>query len=135
MQAANNCRYIDMSLPADRDMMLLVRLATSGALARTGVTIDMLDDFKTAIEEACSCLISQIASPGRIALRFDIGDKLATFTCSCADGCPTGRAIDPSELEVASCILDSLVDKSEIEICDGVIIAIRLFVELPGRGD
>ncbi len=135
MQAANNCRYIDMSLPADRGMMLLVRLATSGALAKTGVTIDVLDDFKTAIEEACSCLISQTDAPGRIALRFDIGDRRATFICTCADGWPTGRVIDPSELEVASCILDSLVDKSEIEVCDGVIRAIRLYVELPGRGD
>ena len=135
MQAPNNCRYIDMSLPADRDMMLLVRLTASGALAKTGVTVDVLDDFKTAIEEACSCLISQRDAPGRIALRFDIGDRRAVFTCNCADGCPTGRRIDPSELEVASCILDSLVDKSEIEVCDGVIRAIRLSVELPGRGD
>ena len=115
MQEPNNCRYIDMSLPADKDMMLLVRLTASGALARSGVTIDRMDDFKTAIEEACSCLISQIAAPGRIALRFDIGDRCAQFTCSCADGCPTGMIVDPAELEVASLILESLVDKSEIE--------------------
>ena len=131
MQEPNNCRYIDMSLPADKDMMLLVRLAASGALARSGVTIDRLDDFKTAIEEACSCLISQIEAPGRIALRFDIGDNCAKFTCSCACECPTGRVIDPSELEVASLILESLVDKSEIELVGGVIRDITLSMALP----
>ena len=130
MQEPNNCRYIDMSLPADKDMMLVVRLAASGALARSGVTIDALDDFKTAIEEACSCLISQIDAPGRIALRFDIGEKCAMFTCSCACGGSTGRAIESSELEVASCILDSLVSKSEIDVRDGVIHSIRLTMAL-----
>lgn len=131
MLEANNCRYIDMSLPADKDMMLLVRLTASGALARSGVTIDRLDDFKTAIEEACSCLIAQTAAPGRIALRFDIGEKCARFSCTCADGCPTGMVVDPAELEVASLILDSLVDKSEIEVHRGVIHAINLTMELP----
>ena len=130
MQETNNCRYIDMSLPAEKDMMLVVRLAASGALARSGVTLDALDDFKTAIEEACSCLISQIDAPGRIGLRFDIGNKCAMFTCSCADGCPTGRRIEPSELEVASCILDSLVDKSEIDVCNGIIHSIKLSMAL-----
>ncbi len=131
MQVANNCRYIDMSLPADKDMMLPIRLAASGVLARSGVTIDVLDDFKTAIEEACSCLISQTDEPGRISLRFDIGCGKAVFTCQCADGCPTGKVVETSELEVASLILESLVDKSEIEVCDGVIRSIKLSVALP----
>ena len=131
MQESNNCRYIDMSLPADKDMMLPIRLAASGVLARSGVTIDTLDDFKTAIEEACSCLISQTDAPGRIALRFDIGCDRAVFTCECADGCPTGRRIDPAELEVVSCILESMVDKSEIDLCGGVIRSIKLSMALP----
>ena len=131
MQEPNNCRFIDMSLPADKDMMLPIRLAASGVLARSGVTINVMDDFKAAIEEACSCLISQTDAPGRIALRFDIGCSKAVFTCRCADGCPTGKVIDPAELEVASLILDSLVDSSEIELCGGVIRSIKLSVKLP----
>ena len=131
MQESKNCRYIDMSLPADKDMMLLVRLAASGVLARSGVTIDRLDDFKTAIEEACSCLISQTDAPGRIALRFDIGEKCAKFTCTCAGGCPTGRVVDPAELEVAGLILESLVDNSAINVSDGVIHSIDLSMALP----
>lgn len=131
MQDPKNCRFIDMSLPADKDMMLPIRLAASGVLARSGVTIDVLDDFKTAIEEACSCLISQTDAPGRIALRFDIGCDKAVFTCQCADGCPTGKVVEPAELEVAAVILDALVDKSEIDVCEGVIRSIKLSVALP----
>lgn len=130
MLAANDCRYIDISLPAEKDMMLLVRLAASGALARSGVTIDALDDFKTAIEEACSCMIAQIDPPGRMALRFDIGTDCAVFTCTCSDSCPFGRKIDPAELEVARCILDSLVSKTEFEVHGGVIHEIKLTMEL-----
>jgi len=131
MQESKNCRFIDMSLPADKDMMLPIRLAASGVLARSGVTIDVLDDFKTAIEEACACLIAQTDAPGRIALRFDIGCDKAVFTCRCADGCPTGKVVEPSELEVASLILDSLVDNSEIEVSGGIIHSIKLSVALP----
>ena len=43
----------------------------------------------------------------------------------------TGNVVDPSELEVASLILDSLVDNSEIELCGGIIRSIKLSVKLP----
>jgi len=124
-------RYIDMSLPADRDMMLVARLTASGVLARAGLTVDALDDLKMAVEESLGLMMAQIASPGRVALRYELGKCRMIFTCECEDGCLNGKPIDPTELEVARCILASLVDAAEVVTEDGVIRSIRLKMALP----
>ncbi|MGI6240291.1 MAG: hypothetical protein ACOYI5_11790 [Christensenellales bacterium] len=124
-------RFIEMSLPAEKDMMLVARLTASGVLARSGLTVDALEDLKMAVEEALGLMMAQIAPPGRIALQFSIGDKAMVFTCECADGCQTGLPIDETELEVATCILDSLVDTAEVSTANGIIRYIRLTKALP----
>ena len=132
MQNMEPDRYVELSLPAEKDMMLLVRLAASGVLARSGVTVDRLDDLKMAVEEACCCMIDQIGENSRIRLRFDLEENRLSFTCSAADGCSAGKALDPAEREVAVCILESLVDSAEADVCeDGVIRSIRLSLALP----
>lgn len=124
-------RYIDMSLPADRDMMLVARLTTSGVLARSGLTVDALDDLKMAVEESLGLMMAQVAPPGRIALKFTLRKCCMVFTCECADGCHSGKPVDETELEVARCILASLVNEAEVETVDGVIRSIRLVAKLP----
>lgn len=124
-------RYIDMSLPVDRDMMLVARLTASGVLARAGLTVDALDDLKMAVEESLGLMMAQVAPPGRIALTFQLSKCCMVFTCECADGCQTGIAIGDTELEVARCILASLVDEAEVAAVDGVVHSIRLVARLP----
>lgn len=124
-------RYIDMSLPAERDMMLVARLTASGVLARAGLTVDALDDLKMAVEESLGLMMAQIASPGRIALKFKLGKCCMVFTCECADDCRTGIAASETELEVARCILASLVNEAEVVTVDGVVRSIRLVAQLP----
>lgn len=124
-------RTVDMSLPADRDMMLVARLTASGVLARSGLTVDVLDDLKMAVEEALGLMMAQIAPPGRVALQFHLGKCHMVFTCECADGCKTGIPIDDTELEVVRCILASLVDEVELSTQNGVIQYIRLQMALP----
>lgn len=131
MQEAANCRYIEMSLPADRDMMIVVRLATSGVLARSGLTLDALSELKMAVEEACICLISQMSEPGRLELRFEIGKDVMKINCRCADDCVMGVPMSSSEAEVVGCILDSMVDKADITLHDGIISNIRLTAAIP----
>lgn len=63
MEQRNACRAIEMKLPAEKDMLLVVRLTASGILTRCGATLDVMDDFKIAVEEACSLLIAQ-TEPG-----------------------------------------------------------------------
>lgn len=131
MYETANGRYIEMTLPAERDMMIVVRLAASGVLARSGLTVDALGDLKMAVEEACSCLISQISGPGRLDLRFEIGKKEMKINCRCADDCVMGSPMNDSEIEVVGCILDSMVDRAEITRQDGIISNISLVTAIP----
>jgi anti-sigma regulatory factor (Ser/Thr protein kinase) len=39
-------------------MLLVIRLTTAGVMARAGLTVDILDDLKMSVEEACYCLIT-----------------------------------------------------------------------------
>ena len=131
MQEAANDRYIEMSIPADRDMMIVVRLVTSGVLARAGLTLDALGELKMAVEEACSCLMAQLSGSGRLDLRFEIGAGGMRIDCRCADGCRQASPMNPSELEVVGCILDSMVDSAKITSRDGIITNISLAMASP----
>ena len=131
MLGSSNDRNIELSLPAERDMMIVVRLAASGVLARWGLTLDAMGDVKMAVEEACSCLISQLSGEGRLEVVFEAGDGCVWTHLSCAPGCAMGEAMDPSELEVAKCILESLADEVVFAQQDGHITAIDLKAALP----
>ena len=50
---------VELSFPSDKSMMLVLRLTAAGVLARAGLTVDVMDDVKLAVEEACNCLIGQ----------------------------------------------------------------------------
>lgn len=126
MQETVNERFIEMSLPAERDMMIVVRLTASGVLARSGLSLDALGDLKMAVEEACTCLISQISGCGRLDLRFELGENATRINCRCADCCTMGEAVNPAEIEVVQCILESMVDSAEIITNDGYISNICL---------
>ena len=106
---------VELSLPARRNMMLVLRLTTAGVVARAGLTVDRMDDVKLAVEEACSCLISEADGALRIAVRGE-GDRLA--------------AIGEDEREVVRCILESLVDGAEIRMDGGAITGVELRVGL-----
>ena len=46
---------VELKVPAEQNMMLVLRLTTAGVVARAGLTVDRMDDVKMAVEEACSC--------------------------------------------------------------------------------
>lgn len=108
---------IELLLPATRELMLVVRLATSGVVARAGLTIDVLDDVKMAVEEACMYMMTQVPESARLKLEFGLGEreievKVACETCA---SCREARDEEEAEMEVVRCILESLVDR--VEIC------------------
>lgn len=117
---------IELNLPADRALMLVVRLTTAGVIARAGVTIDRMDEIKMAVEEACGCLMEQANPPRRIRLCFRVVDKQLEVRAEAQDiEHPTGD-IDADALEVMTCILQSLVDHAAFEVSQGFIAAVSL---------
>ena len=121
---------ITLTVPADKSMMLIIRLTTAGVLARARLTVDDIDDMKMAVEEACTLMISQQCPPESLCIEFfrepcalEIHvHSVAEYTGQCD--------MDPAELEVVRAILETLADAAKIDCKDGSIRNILLTKEL-----
>ena len=40
---------VELKLPAEQNMMLVMRLTTAGVVARAGLTVDRMEDVKMAV--------------------------------------------------------------------------------------
>lgn len=120
---------VELSLAAQQNMMLVLRLTTAGVIARAGLTVDRMDDVKLAVEEACGCMIDTPNGPERLRLRFwEETDALKISICGdCKCG---GVAVGEDERTVVECILESLVDGVEVRMCGDTVAAIELKVAL-----
>ena len=120
---------VELSLAAQQNMMLVLRLTTAGVIARTGLTVDRINDVKMAVEEACGCMIDNPDGPKRLRLRFwEETDALKISICSACE-CE-GIAVSEDERTVVQCILESLVDGVEVRMCGDEVSAIELKVAL-----
>jgi len=120
---------VELKLPAQQNMMLVLRLTTAGVIARAGLTVDRMDDVKLAVEEACSCLISAAQAPERLCLRFS-EDAQGMKISVCGDCQCGGAAINEDELAVVKCILENLVDGVDVCMHGDAIGAIEMRVAL-----
>ena len=119
---------VELSLPARRNMMLVLRLTTAGVVARAGLTVDRMDDVKLAVEEACGCLISEAGGPERLRLCFSEADGALHIAARGEGG--SCAAIGEDEREVVRCILESLVDGAELRTDGAAISSVELRVAL-----
>jgi len=121
---------VELKLPAQQNMMLVMRLTTAGVIARAGLTVDRINDIKLAVEEACSCLIQAEPAPQRLCLRFSQEEAILRINI-CGDCSCGGSAVNEDELTVVRCILESLVDGVDLRTHGGDVGAIELRVNLP----
>ena len=121
-------RPVELSLPAKRSMMLVLRLTTAGAVARAGLTVDRMDDVKLAVEEACNCLIRDPGGPELLRLRFSQEDGALRILVRGEGGAPV--SVGEDEREVVRCILAAMVDGVDIRADGGAISGIDLRVNL-----
>ena len=117
---------VELRVAANADMMLVVRLATAGVTARAGLTLDAMDGFKMAAEEACNCLIGQSCPPEELLLRFVPEEKRLRLTVTGLGGGARGEGMDETETEIARCILEALADEVALHAEDGCVHAIEL---------
>lgn len=118
---------VELTLPAQQNMMLVLRLTTAGVIARAGLTVDRMDDVKLAVEEACSCLIGAEDAPSRLSLRFSEDESGLRIR---VQGECAGCAVNEDERAVVECILEALVDGVELKLQDDAIEAIEMRVAL-----
>ena len=122
---------VELTLPADRDLMLVVRLTAAGVAARAGVTVDRMDEIKMAIEEACGCMIEQANPPARLRLRFCVEAGRLAVSAEGLDAAIESGDTGEAELDVMRCILDALVDRAEFTVRNGWIARVDVEAALP----
>ena len=129
-----NCKdnFIQLSVPADRDMMLVIRLTTSGALARSGLSVDAVDDVKLSVEEACSCLIR---STGCETLTVSYGSAEGFFNLRAEIGlcekCQEKQRVSDEEIAVIRCVLLSMIDEVQLDFQNDCLRAIEMRKRMP----
>lgn len=130
--SARDDSVVELRLPARPNMMLVVRLTTAGVLARSGLTIEAMDDVKMAAEEACNCLIRSSGCPFlRVRYQVEGGAFLLDIRAQdCDSGC-TRNGIDDDEVSVIRCVLLSMVDDAELSFEGGCLRGITLRKRLP----
>lgn len=112
-------RPIEITLPAEPGMLLIIRLITAGVTARAGLTMDAVEDVKMAVEEACNCLL-RCASFESLRLKFISEEGVLRMR---VEGVgepnePRAPAGDCDEVQVIRYILESMVDDAHV-IYDG----------------
>ena len=133
--AYEQCQKIELTVPADRRMMIVIRLTTSGVVARAGLTLDAVEDLKMAVEEACVCLIRH-SNCAFVRLSYCIGDGEVSVSVR-GEGCGATDRVGPhsgEEIEIIRCILESMADGVSITERNGCIEAIEMRKRLPVIG-
>ena len=118
---------VELKVPAQKESMLVIRLTAAGVIARTGLTVDRLDDVKMAVEEACTCLIEASEPPRSLKITFTNNDD-GLHIRICGDCDCGGHSLADDEMDVVRCILESLADGVEIRRKDDRLSSIELRV-------
>ena len=126
-------KRIELCIPAERNMLLVVRMTTSGVASRAGFTLDEMDDMKMAVDEACNLMMLQ--KPGCQTLRFTYEYDEESVT-ALIEGqefeAVAEEAADTNMQEVIRCILESMVDEVTLtEKAVGRIGAVKLKKNIP----
>lgn len=118
MAAQEHC--LMLSIPADPDWMLVVRMALGGAGALMGLSMDLVDDLRTAADETCDFLMHQPRGIRCIQIACSLKDEAVctVFACEFSKECQQCEEMD---LDVTRGILETLIPRVELEE-DGVCV-------------
>ncbi len=121
---------VELVVAAESESMLIVRLTAAGVLARAGATLDRMDALKSAVEEACTCLVTQDNPPERMALRFLCERERLIFKAQGIGDFAQSGGIDETEAQIVRCILEGLADEVKLDIQNGLLRGIELSAAL-----
>lgn len=129
-----DAKQIELCVPAEQSMMLVVRMATAGVMSRAGLTLDEMDDIKMAIDEACNMMMLQKPSCSGLYIVYEYDRQSVCVRIEGRDPvCKESSAkTDLNMQEVIRCILESMVDEVEMtEREDGSTKIVRLKKNIP----
>lgn len=125
---------VELRLPATRDMMLVVRLTTAGILARSGLTVEAVEDAKMAVEEACGSLI-RASRCATLYLCFEREPRGISLIAQAESGsgsqCDPVQCLDEDEAEMLQAVLLSLMDEVSLGTSEGCLCSVHMHKVLP----
>ena len=128
-----------LSIPADRDQVVLVRSVAAHIGVRLGLSVAELADLRLAVDEACGVFLLAPGFGGlgeTLDCRFEElpGDADGPATLSVTVSAPVGPTLGPDEDDIGWIMLGALVDELSWRVGDGVG-SVRLVKRLAGRED
>ncbi|MEA4999425.1 MAG: hypothetical protein VB087_08575 [Candidatus Limiplasma sp.] len=107
---------IFLSLPADREFVLLARMAISGLGMLAGLDVDLIDDLRTATDECCDCLLHQPLAADRLELKASMHSG-RLHCCLNAIRSQGQSDLPMNDLEITRGVLETLMPDVTLE-CD-----------------
>lgn len=105
-------KKVELCVPAERNMLLIVRMTTSGVVSRAGFTLDEMDDMKMAVDEACNLMMLQKLGCQALKFTYEYDEEAVTALVEGQDFAETSEVTaDTNMQEVIRCILESMVDE------------------------
>ncbi len=103
-----------MTVPAELRQVRVVRLVVAGTLSLHPIGSSLVDDLCSAVDEACTLVLGQQDTPGRLTLTLKCHpDRIEADISGTFDGGP----IRPDEIvRDAEAMLRIFVDRSEIDL-------------------
>ena len=105
-----------LTMPADREFVLLARMAVSGLGMLAGLDVDLIDDLRTATDECCDCLLHQPVRAERLELRARVQDG-RLYCCMNAIRSNGPSDLPQSDLDVTRGVLETLMPEVSLQ-CD-----------------
>lgn len=104
---------ISLTLPAKSDYVLALRLFMSGVAARTNMSVDDIEDVKSAINEACVLLLTGVTKGG-LAIEIELNQNAIDVRIT-AEGCEyNDERLDEVTFEISRMMLANLTVNSAI---------------------
>ena len=103
-----------LTVPAQEDWAIVVRSALNGVGVLANLSADMLDDLRTAVDEAYDLLMSQPRKVEHIRLVCEIKNDALHLHIQ-AERAPSFQQCAPADPEVARLIIGTLVTEAHLE--------------------
>jgi serine/threonine-protein kinase RsbW len=106
---------VTVRMPAEGAYLSVLRTATAGLAARLDFTLDVIEDLRIAVDEACAMLLSQAIPGSSLECSFALGRQMMTISVSVP--CLTPQA--PASDTFAWTVLSALAGNVEAHVGPG----------------
>jgi serine/threonine-protein kinase RsbW len=95
-------------MPAEGAYLSVLRTATAGLAARLDFTLDVIEDLRIAVDEACAMLLAQAIPGSSLECSFALGRGVMTISVSVPCLTPQAPASDTFAWTVLSALAGSV---------------------------